>query len=299
VRARWVTRVAVVVAVAATTGALAPGAAGAIRPAKSAKVEVVAAFYPLAFVAERVGGKRVAVTNLTPTGAEPHDLELTPKQRDAIDEARLVLVLGSDFQPAVEKAAATRASGTVELLTRLPARDPKDPHVWLDPALMQGIVDQTAKALTKADPLGAATYAANAARLSDELTALDARYRAGLADCDRSLLVTAHTAFGYLAKAFGLQQVGVSGLSPDVEPDPKRLAELSDLVERRGVTTVFTEDLVSPRIAQTLAREAGGLKTAVLSPLEGLTAAQQARGDDYLSVMDTNLARIRTALGCR
>jgi zinc transport system substrate-binding protein len=299
VRSRWITQVAVVVAVAAAAGGLAPAAAGASSRARPAKVDVVAAFYPLAFVAERVGGKRVSVTNLTPTGAEPHDLELTPKQRDAIDGADLVLVLGSGFQPAVEKAAASRSTGTVELLTHVRARDPKDPHVWLDPTLMQGIVDQTTKALTRADPSGAATYAANAAALSDELRALDARYRGGLADCDRSLLVTAHRAFGYLAQAYGLRQEGVSGLSPDVEPDPKRLAELSDLVARAGVTTVFTEDLVSPRIAQTLAREAGGLRTAVLSPLEGLTAAQQARGDDYLSVMDTNLARIRRALGCR
>ena len=298
-RSKWMTQVAVLVAAAAVVGGLAPATAGASARARPTRLDVVAAFYPLAFVAERVGGKRVGVTNLTPTGAEPHDLELTTKQRDAIDGADLVLVLGSGFQPAVEKAAASRSAGTVELLTHLRARDPKDPHVWLDPTLMQGIVDQTAKALTKADPAGAATYAANAATLSADLRALDGRYRNGLADCDRSLLVTAHRAFGYLAKAYGLKQEGVSGLSPDVEPDPKRLAELSDLVAHAGVTTVFTEDLVSPRIAQTLAREAGGLQTAVLSPLEGLTAAQQAHGDDYLSVMDTNLTRLRRALGCR
>jgi zinc transport system substrate-binding protein len=292
-----VTRLVVaVVAVAAGAAGLAPEPAGAAKPAD---VEVVAAFYPLAFVAERVGGKRVTVTNLTPSGAEPHDLELTPKQRDQIEDADLVLVLGSDFQPAVEKASATRGTGTLELLARLRARDPNDPHVWLDPTLMQGIVGQTAKALAKADPRGAATYAANAAELSADLTALDTRYRDGLAACDRTLLVTAHEAFGYLAKAYGLKQQGVAGLSPDVEPNPRRLAELSDLVERAGVTTVFTEELVSPRIAQTLAREAGGIEIAVLSPLEGLTAKQQARGDDYLTVMDTNLARIRAALGCR
>ena len=293
------------------------------------KVQAVAAFYPLAWVLEQVGGARVAVTNLTPAGAEPHDLELTPKQRDAIDDADLVVVLGSGFQPALEEAAATRRSGTLALLARLPIagagqnvadahkdeqkhKDEKkhkdeadhvdgglDPHVWLDPTLMQAIVDETTAALVKADPSGQATYTANAAVLKDRLAALDDRYRAGLADCPRRLIVTAHDAFGYLAAAYGLQQQGVAGLSPDAEPDPRRLAALSDLVQRKGVTTIFTEELVSPRIARTLAREAGGLKTATLNPLEGLTPREAARGDDYERVMDRNLTTLRAALGCR
>jgi len=282
--------------------ALATPAGAAGRGKGVAKVDVVAGFYPLAWAAERVGGKRVAVRNLTPAGTEPHDLELTTDQRDDIQDADVVLLLGEGFQSAVEDAAEARDSGTVELLRRLPIdhRAGKlDPHVWLDPGLMRSIVDETAAALTKADPAGAATYARNAAAVSAELDALDTRFADGLADCDRNLVVTAHEAFGYLAAAYGLRQLGVSGLAPDVEPDPKRLGELADLVERKGVTTIFTEELVSPRIAQTLAREAGGLRTATLNPLEGLTAKEIARGDDYLSVMDTNLARLRAALGCR
>ena len=164
---------------------------------------------------------------------------------------------------------------------------------------MRAVVAETVKALTKADPRGAATYSANAADLDAELAALDTRFRDGLAACDRRLVVTAHAAFGYLAAAYGLKQEGVAGLSPDVEPNPKRLAELTDLVEAKGVTTIFTEELVSPKIAQTLAREAGGVKTAVLSPLEGLTAKDLDRGHDYVTVMDRNLARLRPALGCR
>ena len=289
---------------------------GATAPPVSAadtkKTSVVAAFYPLAWAAEQVGGRRVVVTNLTPSGAEPHDLELTTKQRDAIEDAGLVIVMGSGFQPAVEKAAESRDSNTVEMLSALPVgaagkkvadegeEDPDalDPHVWLDPALMERIVDQTAAALTKADPANATTYEANAAALNEKLAALDARYRTGLATCDRKLIVTSHDAFGYLAKAYGLQQEGVAGLSPDAEPDPKRLAELTDLVEQKGVTTIFTEELVSPKIAKTLAREAGGLKTDTLNPLEGLTPKEVKAGDDYVAVMDRNLARLRSALGC-
>jgi zinc transport system substrate-binding protein len=286
--------------------------AAASATARREPVRVVAAFYPLTFAAQQVGRGLVSVSNLTPPGAEPHDLELTTKQRDAIEDADVVLVMGADFQPAVEKAARDQSSGTVNLLARLPigagnkkvaaegSSDPNalDPHVWLDPNLMRAIVDVTAAALAKADRRNAASYEANAGRLDDKLRALDQRYRDGLADCDRRLLLTSHEAFGYLAAAYGLRQEGVSGISPDEEPNPRRLDELADLATRQGATTVFTEELVSPKIAETLAREAGGLRTAVLSPLEGLTPEELDAGDDYVTVMDRNLSKLRTALGC-
>ena len=267
-----------------------------------ARIPVVAGFYPVAWAAEQVGGKRVAVENLTPAGAEPHDLELTTDQRDAIDDAAVVLVMGRNFQPAVEAAAAQRDRGTVELLDHLGLGDTgslaHDPHVWLDPTLMGRIVDEVERALGDASPADRATFAARATALHTTLDALDARYRRGLADCRLDTIVTAHEAFGHLAHAYGLRQEGVAGLSPDGEPDARRLAALADLVRARGVTTVFTEQLVSPRIANTLAREAGGVRTAVLDPLEGLTAKARAAGDDYVSVMDANLVKLRTALDC-
>jgi zinc transport system substrate-binding protein len=280
-----------------------PGVAAAEPTAK-----VVASFYPVAYAAQRVGGDRVAVTNLTPTGAEPHDLELTPKQIDEILDARVVLTMGHRFQPAVEKAAEQRDGETVTLLDHLPIHagnravregDPGalDPHVWLDPVLMQGIVSEVRHALTKADPAGRATYARNAQRFTRELAALDADYRTGLAHCSRNLLVTSHEAFGYLARRYGLTQEGVSGLSPDSEPDARRIAQLADLVKRQHVTVVFTESLVSPRIAGTLAREAG-VKTDTLDPLEGLTDREVAAGATYGSVMRRNLTKIRRALSC-
>ncbi len=279
-----------------------------VARAAAKKQQVVASFYPLAYAAQRVGGDRVQVANLTPAGAEPHDLELTPKQIDELLDADLVLDLGRNFQPAVEKASEQRDGPTVKLLDVLPIttgakrvneNDPQalDPHVWLDPVLMGDIVTQVQRALTKADPAGRATYKSNADAFRTQLTALDARYSGGLANCERKLIVTAHEAFGYLARRYGLKQEGVAGLSPDAEPDPKRLADLTDLVKRDGVTVIFTEELVSPRIADTLAREAG-VRTAVLDPLEGLTAAKQKRGATYTSVMDQNLTKLRDALGC-
>jgi zinc transport system substrate-binding protein len=213
--------------------------------------------------------------------------------------------MGKGFQPAVEKVARDRDRGTIRILDRLsiagggkPLVKAGDPHVWLDPVLMGRIVDDVRVALTKVDPAHARAFAANAAHLHAELDVLDTDYRTGLAHCDRHLLVTSHEALGYLATRYGLRQEGITGLSPDAEPSAKRLAELSDLADANGVTTIFTEALVSPKVGQTLAREAGGLTTAVLNPLEGLTDREVDRGDDYFSVMRSNLSKIQRGLGC-
>ena len=266
----------------------------------AAEVDVVAGFYPVAWVAERVGGERVSVTDLTPVGVEPHDLELSAPQVDEVLDADVVVVMGDGFQPAVEDAASSRDGPTLALLDELPEEElaEDDPHVWLDPVLMGEVVAEVEAALVDAAPAGAATFRRNAQELQGDLDALDDTYRAGLARCERDLVVTAHDAFGYLTDRYGLREEGVAGLSPEAEPDARRVAELSDLAEDEGVTTVFTEELVSPEIAETLAREAGGLQTDVLSPLESLSPDQRDRDADYISVMEANLARLRSALGC-
>ena len=292
-----------VAAVVTTVSGVAP--AGASR----SKVDVAAAFYPVAFAAQKVGGTRVDVTNLTPVGAEPHDLELNSDQLDRLLDAKVAFVLGRGFQPAVEKAADRRDGPTVELLPKLVDAQGKkvaeegeagglDPHVWLDPVLMSQLVGQVQRGLAAADPKGAATYERNTRSLQNQLAALDARFRERLTGCARNLLVTSHEAFGYLASQYGLHQQGVAGLSPDQEPDPARLGELAQLARDQRATTVFTEETVSPRIAHTLAREAGGLKTEVLSPLESLSKKERDAKADYFTLMDANLEKVATALGC-
>jgi zinc transport system substrate-binding protein len=258
-------------------------------------VSVVASFYPLAFVAQRVGGADVRVRNLTPAGVEPHDLELSPTDVDRIESADVVIVLGRDFQPAVERATR-RNQGTLRVLDTI-AVGGTDPHAWLDPVAMKEIVAVIAKTLEAADPAHASVFTQRAADLQAELSALDGRYRAGLAACQRREIVTAHEAFGQLAARYGLTQRAIAGLSPEAEPSPAKLAELADLVRREGITTVFTEQLVSRRVADALARESGA-NTAVLNPIEGLTKDELEHGDTYLTVMDGNLAKLRQALGC-
>jgi zinc transport system substrate-binding protein len=270
------------------------------------KVSVVTAFYPLQEAAERVGDDHVDLTNLTAPGVEPHDLELTPRAVQAISEADVVLYLGDGFQPAVEDAVKDAQGTTVDLLANQDTAPPPagseagliaDPHVWLDPTRYAAIVGQVADAFADVDPTNAHAYRANAARFQKELSTLDAEYRTGLEDCARDLIVTNHAAFGYLAAAYGLRQEAISGLSPEAEPSADRLVQLRDLVQREGITTIFTEELVSPKVAETLASEAG-VQTAVLHTLEGLTSDEASAGADYASLMRENLQTLRSALGC-
>lgn len=268
---------------------------GGTKAGGNTEKTVVAAFYPLAWAADQVGGDRSEVVNLTPPGAEPHDIELTPKDVEKLRAADLVLYLGRGFQPALQKAVESRSGPSLDLLERqnlLAGADEEqgayDPHVWLDPARFAEMVSAIGSELEREQA---------AAGLSSELRALDDELAAGLAACRRHELVTSHAAFGYLAKRYGLRQIALTGLSPEAEPSARDLEALIDEVKRSGATTVFFETLVSPKLAETVAREAG-VMTAVLNPLEGLTADEVAAGDDYFSVMRANLAALRDALGC-
>jgi zinc transport system substrate-binding protein len=256
------------------------------------KTSVVAAFYPLAFAAEQVGGAKVDVTNLTPPGAEPHDVELTPQEVGKLQTADVVFYLSHGFQPAVEQAVSDASGKRVDALAGLGLREEAgktDPHVWLDPVLYAGIVRKVGAALGRP---------ARAAALARRVLALDRAYRAGLAHCARRDIVTTHAAFGYLAARYHLYQVAITGIDPESEPDPRRLHALIDLVRREHVKVVFFERLVSPRLAETVARDAGA-KTAVLDPIEGLTPTEQHRGYTYFTLMRRNLRELRSALGCR
>lgn len=257
---------------------------------------VAAAFYPLAFVAEKVGGPKVDVENLTPPGAEPHDIELTPGDVARIQRADLVLYLSHGFQPAVEQAVAGARGRRIDALAGIGLRGgagddsgKTDPHVWLDPVLFARIVRRIGSALG---------HRGRAQALAGRVLALDRDYRTGLAHCARRDFVTSHAAFGYLAARYHLRQIPITGIDPESEPSPKRLQALITLVRRDHITTVFFERLASPRLAETVARDAG-VKAAVLDPIEGLTSSEQAHGDDYLSLMRRNLRELRSALGCR
>jgi zinc transport system substrate-binding protein len=208
------------------------------------------------------------------------------------------------FQPAVDDATLEAArSARLDLTPSVGVQPPStgltqatstgvDPHVWLDPIRMKAIVDVIAGRLAARDPVHAADYRARAAATDASLSELDALFRRSLQHCARTDIVTSHAAFAYLARRYGLHQVGVAGLSPEGEPAPGRLAEVARFARKHHVTTIFFEALVDPKLAQTVASEVGA-RTAVLDPLEGIRA-----GDDYLSVMRRNARALHEALGC-
>ena len=257
----------------------------------SGEVRVAASFYPLAYVAERVGGSDVTVTNLTRPGGEPHDLELTAAQTAEIAQAELVVV-EDGFQPAVDDAVRQNATGEVIDAAELTSNG--DPHFWVDPLLLAELGDQVAAELAELDGEHADAFQERAQDLRAELEELDEAYRTGLAQCERSTVVVSHDAFSYLER-YGLEFEPIAGLSPDAEPTPADLGRLQKLVKEEGITTVFSERLVSPRLAETLADEAG-VSTAVLDPIEGLS--DETGSEDYQSLAAANLEALRTANGC-
>jgi zinc transport system substrate-binding protein len=264
--------------------------------AENVETTVIAAFYPLAWAAGRIGDDSVEVTNLTPAGAEPHDVELSARDVERIRDADVVLYLGQEFQPAVEEAAADARGDAVDLLEGLELHADEeteaeglDPHVWLDPLRFARIAGRVGDVLRRPE---------QGAALAAELRGLDREFRTGLRSCERREIVTSHAAFGYLAERYGLEQIAITGVSPEAEPTARDLEAVVDDVREHGATTVFFETLVSPRLAETVAREVGA-ETAVLNPLEGLTEDERERGENYVSVMRSNLAALREALDCR
>jgi zinc transport system substrate-binding protein len=276
---------------------------------------VVAAFYPLEYTAERVAGDLIDVASLAQPGVEPHDLELTINETALIADASVV-VFEADFMPAVDEAVEQNADGEVLDVTAaadlIPVEEEEghedeeeeeghdehgelDPHFWLDPLRMADVADAIADALAEVDADNADEYAANAADLRADLESLDEAYTSGLADCDRDTIVVSHDAFGYLSR-YGLQIAPIAGLSPEAEPTPADRAELERLIERDGITTVFSERLAPTRLTDTLAEDAG-VSTEILDPIEGLT--DETAGEDYLSLMEQNLAALERANGCR
>ncbi|GAA1940005.1 metal ABC transporter substrate-binding protein [Nocardioides hwasunensis] len=284
----------------------------------------VASFYPLAWVTERVAGDGWTIENLTQPGQEPHDLDLNIAQTAALESADLV-VLEDGFQPAVDAAAKNTdapvldAASVIDLLPADHSEDEHaddhtddhgdegahegeeghdhgdvDPHFWLDPLLVADFADAVADELAEIDPDGASTYADNAASLRSDLESVDQELTDGLATCERTATVVSHDAFAYLTR-YGLDFDPIAGLSPDAEPTAADLAHLQELIETEGVTTVFSERLVSPKMAETLAQDMG-VTSAVLDPIEGLSDATS--GEDYLSLMRENLAALQQANGC-
>lgn len=314
---------------AAVAGAVALGltalsacsSSDAAESGSDGKLDVVASFYPMQFLAEEIGGSHVSVTSLTKPGVEPHDLELSPQQIGGLSDADYILYL-KNVQPAVDDAVAQAGvENTVDAatLTTLESHGSEvghdhgaeeggeheehegeeaglDPHIWLDPVKYAEVAEGVGKSLEKADPDNAADYRKNTETLVAELNKLDKAYETGLKNTTTKTFITTHSAFGYLAERYGLTQEGIAGIDPEAEPSPARIDEIHHVAEESKATTVFFETLASDKTAKTLANDLG-LKTGVLDPLEGIT--DKSAGADYTEVMESNLTALQKALGAK
>jgi len=291
---------------------------------ESQKLKLYTSIYPLEYISKRIGGDHVEVTNLVPAGVEPHDFEPTAKDIVALSDANLFVYNGSGFELWVDKAvegldkAKTTVVNTTEGLHLLPAEAAAheehgegsesatetesghehgayDPHVWLDPILLKAQAEKVKHALVEKDQAHRADYEKNFARLAADLDKLDQEFKDMVAKAGNKEFMVAHSAFGYMAHRYGLEQIAISGISPADEPSPGEMKELVEHVKEHNIKYVLFETLVSPKVAEVIAREAG-VKTATLNPLEGLTREEAAAGKDYLSIMRENLETLRTAL---
>ncbi|KLO62765.1 ABC transporter substrate-binding protein [Dermacoccus sp. PE3] len=308
-------------ALVATTALTACGS-GSSNSGSGDKVETVASFYTLQYALERIGGDRVEVSSLTKPGQEPHDIDPSPKQIASLADADLAVYL-KGFQPSVDAAVSSNAkkdktldvAPDADMTLKLSSTESvggeahehsegdghdhsgdTDPHFWLDPVRYKAVVQAVGARLAKADPEGKATYEANTKKMVADLDALNTEFKSGLANCTNKTLVTGHAAFGYLASRYGFTQVGVSGVSPEAEPTPQRLKAVAAFAKKHDTTTIYSETLVSPKTAETVAKQTGA-KVAVLDPLEGLTDA--SKGKNYFEVMKSNLTTLKQGQGCK
>ncbi len=295
---------------------------------------IITTFYPIEFVVSEIAGEDFNVVNVTPVGAPAHDFELSPSSTQEVLDAKLAIVLGEGFQPAIEETAQARNDATVVLMDSIitdnaqekaaapivaarmthggedhsdekhsekdghdHSHDGVDPHIWLDPVLMQEVVDVVANAIVEVRQENKDQYLQNAKVLKDGLKELDQNFKSQLSNCKLDTFVTSHDAFSLLADRYELNQEPIAGFSPENEPTPERMAEIKKLVDEKGIETIFSEELVSQRVADSLSSEAG-VKVKILSPLESLTQQQVDDGEDYFSIMGSNLVALRSALKC-
>ncbi|MFZ2992297.1 MAG: zinc ABC transporter substrate-binding protein [Microgenomates group bacterium] len=266
----------------------------------SNKLKVATSFYPLAFLAEQIGGDKVIVTNLTPPGAEPHDFE--PGTRDIVqlENQDIILLNGGGLEGYANKIKVNIDPKKTKLVIvgQPLMSDQNDPHVWLDPILYKKEAKIITETLIKIDPVNLKMYIANAQKISDMIDELDLEFKKKLSDCRQKNIVTSHKAFGYLASRYGLHEIALAGLSPEQEPSSKTLVEVATFAKIKKIRYIFFEELVSPSIAQTIAREIGA-QTLIFSPLEGLTKEDVIAGKNYFTVQRANLMNLQIALACQ
>lgn len=287
-----------------------------------AKLSVYTSFYPMYDFAKKIGGDKIELTNLVPAGTEPHEWEPTANDITNLEKANVFIYNGAGMEHWVEKVVGSlenkelvsveaskgltllaghhdedeeRENGEVKENEDREEESATDPHVWMSIRNAKQEMKNIKDALVKADQTNAGYYEKNYITYAAEFDALDNEFKTTISGLKNKSIVVAHEAFGYICADYGLTQVGIEGLSADSEPDPARMAEIIKFAKDNKVKTIFFEELVSPKVAETVASELGA-KTDMLNPLEGLTDEQLTAGEDYISIMKSNLEALKAAL---
>lgn len=271
------------------------------------KLTVATSFYPMYFFASQIGGNKADIFNITPAASEPHDYEPTTQDIARISRANILVLNGGKLEAWGDKIKDQLAGTNVEIVTAGNGLANKtldengqtiqDPHVWLDPILAKREVENIEKGFEKIDPKDKSYFEANKKKLLSELDNLDREYKVGLSSCQKKDFVTSHAAFGYLGAQYNINQIPISGVSPDEEPSSQKLAEITNLVKQQNIKIVFFESLVSPKLSETIANETGA-KAMVLDPIEGISNNDLNKGYNYVTVMKSNLLALQEALQC-
>lgn len=268
------------------------------------KVQAVASFYPLYDFASNVAGDRATVTSLVPPGIEPHDWEPTLGDVTRVRSADMLIINGAGFEAWADGIGARKIVNTSEGIELEAVEGEQDghgavdPHIWLDPVLAKQQVEAIRAALAQADPANAEYYSENVASYGAELDSLDSFIRSELSNCEKSEFIAFHDAFGRFAERYGLEQHAIHDISPEGEVLPQRLQEVIELARSLGISVIYSEDLVDPRLAEVVAGEIPGGRVLVLSPIEGIDADERAAGIDYIAKMRENVANLREGLQC-
>lgn len=271
------------------------------------KVSIVVTFYPLAEFAKQIGGDKIDVINITSGGVEPHDYEPSSQDIIKIQKSDLFLINGYGLDPWASDLIGDSKTRAVVMSEEALAVDPSiledptlinDPHFWLDPVIAQEIVNIIGDELSEIDRDNEGYYQNNVTRYISSLSELDRDYSTGLSSCVDNKIVVSHKAFSYVGSRYDVEIINISGISPEEEPSAKQLAEISELVKTEGIDYIFSESLVSPELAQTVASEVG-IELLELNPIEGLTEKQEANNENYISIMEQNLINLRTAMKCQ
>ena len=287
--------------------ALAFSGCGSQTPAKqdtTEKIKVVASFDAMKEITQAIGGNKVDVTTIIPEGIEPHDYELKTSDVQKLQEAKLFVYNGLGMEAWADKAIQTASADNLmsvalaEHVQPIELTDPEeieehgayDPHAWLGLTSAKEEASAVKDALIKISPEDKEYFEKNYMAFADEIDKMQEEYMKKVANATRKEIVTGHAAFGYLCRDLGISQESVEDVFASGEPSAQKLAELTDFCKAHNVKVIFTEDLVSPAVSETLAKEAGAKAEAIH------TIESAEDGMTYLARMKDNLNKIAAAL---